>query len=207
MKIVDNKVFIDSFRELERAIRDNFPKMESTSPVMFYEERLSKTDVDKAGYLTHLRQKRNLITHNSAYTDKAVCSDFDVEFINGIIYEVNATNGLVKDFYKPFKSLPVVSESDTLKTLLEVCQAKKKLDGFHHVYVVNDDKTSIGTISFESILSEIAKGKRMTAKVKTLDGIVPITETVDSTAPMPSTEDVKKPVPVVSRKKLVGVLY
>jgi hypothetical protein len=72
---------------------------------------------------------------------------------------------------------------------------------------VNDDKTSIGTISFESILSEIAKGKRMTAKVKTLDGIVPITETVDSTAPMPSTEDIKKPVPVVSRKKLVGVLY
>lgn len=205
MKLVKNEDFINIFRELERVIRDNFQKStESTSPVAFYETMINQEDAAKSNYLAHLRQKRNVIVHNAGYADNVAVTDFDIEFLNGIIYEINARNGIVKDFYKPFKSLPAVSETDTVKTLCEVYKFKKA--AVSDVFVLNEDKTKIGVISASAVLSEIADGKRMTSKISTLQGIVDMSYSIDVNTPMSDVSG-KRPIPVVSRKKLVGLLY
>lgn len=205
MKLVKNEDFINVFRELERVIRDNFQKSsESTSPVAFYETMIGSEDSVKSNYLTHLRQKRNIIVHNAAYANNVAVTDFDIDFLNSIIYEINAQNGVVKDFYKPFKSLSVVSETDTVKALCDVYKSKKMTGS--DVYVLNEDKTKIGVISAAAILSEIADGKRMTSKISTLQGIVDMPYSVDVNMPMSDVSG-KRPMPVMSRKKLVGLLY
>lgn len=205
MKLVKNEDFISLFRELERVIRDNFQKSsESTSPVAFYETMISAEDAVKSNYLTHIRQKRNIIVHNAAYADNVAVTDFDIDFLNGIIYEINARNGIVKDFYKPFKSLSAVSETDTIKTLCDVYKSKKMTGS--DVYVLNTDKTKIGVISAAAVLSELADGKRMTSKVSTFQGIVDIPYSIDINVPV-SDVGGKRPIPVMSRKKLVGLLY
>lgn len=205
MKLVKNEDFINVFRELEHIIRDNFQKSsQSTSPVAFYETMISAEDAVKSNYLTHLRQKRNIIVHNAAYANNVAVTDFDIDFLNDIIYEINARNGIVKDFYKPFKNLSAVSETDTIKTLCDVYKSKKMTDS--DVYILNADKTKIGVISAAAILSEIADGKRMTSKISTLQGIVDIPYFVDVNTPMSDVSG-KRPMPVMSRKKLVGLLY
>lgn len=203
MKLMKIEDFINVFRELERVIRDNFQEsQQSSSPVAFYESVLGAAD--KSNYLTHLRQKRNIIVHNAVYADKIAVTDFDIDFLNSIIYDINAEKGIVKDFYKPFKSLPAVSETDTVKTLCDVYKSKKMTSG--DVYVLNADKTKIGVISASAILSEIADGKRMTSKVSTLQGIVDMLHFVDVSAPI-SVVAGKRPIPVVNHKKLVGLLF
>lgn len=205
VKLAKNEDFINAFRELERVIRDNFQKSsENTSSVAFYETLISKDNTDMSNYLTHLRQKRNIITHNATYTDNVAVTDFDIEFLNDIIYKINAQNGIVKDFYKPFKSLPAVFDTDAVKAICEVCKAAKK--PIDSVFVLNADKTKIGIINLSDVFGEIAAGKKLTSKISTLQGIADIPYSVDVSTPMSDIKD-KRPVPVTSRKKLVGLLY
>lgn len=81
VKLAKNEDFINAFRELERVIRDNFQKSsENTSSVAFYETLISKDNTDMSNYLTHLRQKRNIITHKAfvyKITTDALSIDID----------------------------------------------------------------------------------------------------------------------------------
>lgn len=206
MKIVTNKAFTDAFRELETAIRNNYPKSaEATSPVAFYEDKISKKDPDKANYLTHLRQKRNVITHNHSYTGNVTCSDFDIEFLENLTYEVNAVNGVVKDFYVPKKKLPYTTIDGNIASLSEALKRCK--DSGTTLYVGSVDETRVYKVDVLDVFRAIGNGMKLTTPIKKLDCLIDVTGyAVDPSTAMSSLGEFNDELPVFSRKKFVGIL-
>ena len=211
MKLVSSQDFLTMFKQVEKAIRDVYTDecKNATSPVAFYEDKISKEELDRSNFLMHLRQKRNIITHNPTYADLIPVTDTDIEFLNQIYIDVMSVNGIIKDFYIPFKQykkIACVTESNTLGEALTAVTklAEDSVRKNKYVYILNDDKTTVNYITFYDLLCIAAttrasvKIKNLTSKFKTLP------DPVDISAPI--SDNLKKPVPVMSRKKIVGIL-
>lgn len=205
MKSVSSKMFLDVYKELEQAIRENYPEVQSQAngPVMFYEQEKASDDV--ANKLRYLRLMRNILAHNAGFDSFIAVTDVHINFMIELTKEIESVNGTVKDRYKTFAKLPSLGPMCTLQDACDIFASKNA----SIIFVPSEDKTKVSYITYKDIVMALADGKTKSVKLCRMPGVVTygIDKGVDIDTPLKRVDMVRVlPLPVVKSKKIVGML-
>lgn len=205
MKSVSSKMFLDTYKALEQAVRENYPEVQSQAngPVMFYEQEKASDDV--ANKLRYLRTMRNILAHNAGFDSFISVTDLHISFMNELTKEIESVNGTVKDCYKTFAKLPSLGPMCTLQDACDIFACKNAAI----VFVPSEDKTKVSYITHKDVVMALADGKTKAVKLCRMPGIVTygIEKGVDIDTPLSRIDSIRiLPLPVVKNKKIVGML-
>jgi hypothetical protein len=195
--------FLNKYKELEKAIRDNlYPNGANASvgPVAQYESELK--DSEKATKLRYLRNLRNTVTHNPDLEDFVAVTVENIKFIDELIVSVESINGIVKDKYKTLAKAGVLPTTSTIKQACEQFSKKKV-----NLLIVHDEKTdTLFYLPQEVIIKEIAAGSTLAAKLGKLSGLGIVDIVVDISEPLNRLSERHRPIGVTRSGKIVGIL-
>ncbi len=201
MKSNLTSTFLEKYRELERALRENLGMDNgmSSGPVAYYEQGIKDEEV--ATKLHHVRIIRNTITHNPGLEGFVGVTQENIKFLEEMIHRVESLNGIVKDEYKTLAKSCVLKSDNTLQEACEMF-ANKKTD----LICVLVNEISMCYLTHNDVVQAFAKGGFKNVKLDKFKDLEKADITVDISCPLSKVPEHEKPIPVTKSGKIVGIL-
>ncbi len=210
MSIVKAEVFLEKYREFEKAIRDNMQSDSDQSSVMFYEEQMKATDSVLVEKLRYLRTMRNIATHNPGLQSFIAVTDSHIKFLDEQIRYVSSINGTVKDSYQTFAKSGLLGIENTIADVCDMF-TKKKTDILPLIITKKNVNTLI-FVTYADIINAMSdptvtkKTKLSKLTFKNMFESPEATHSVDILEPLSKVKPHDFPLAVIKSGKIVGIL-